>query len=167
MEQQGRWFAVPPCHYTQRLWQTSYNAGLRLYLNSLEKQSVQKLPGEVGRLHLAGFTAPPAPWRGSGFVFYPFIVIISALLSQCSVCVMCLLSLKRGWLSRTFVNIFKFSFVKRYIFNLVKRFYYQFSRKTLLKQIFCLSASCGQIFCLSVKREVSNERGRKESVERQ
>lgn len=40
--------------------QTSYNAGLRLYLNSLEKQSVQKLPGEVGRLHLAGFTAPPA-----------------------------------------------------------------------------------------------------------
>lgn len=28
--------------------------------SSLEKQSVQKLPGEVGRLHLAGFTAPPA-----------------------------------------------------------------------------------------------------------
>ncbi len=44
---------------------------------------------------------------------------------------MCLLSLKRGWLSRYFINIFKFYFVKRYIFNLVKRFYYRFARKTL------------------------------------
>lgn len=44
---------------------------------------------------------------------------------------MYLLSLKRGWLSRCFINIFKFYFVKRYIFNLVKRFYYRFARKTL------------------------------------
>lgn len=32
---------------------------------------------------------------------------------------------------KDFFNIFKFSFVKRYIFNLVKRFYYRFARKTL------------------------------------
>ena len=105
---------------------TAYNAGRRLHLSSLEKQSVQKLPGEVGRLMLAGLSAAPALCRGWDIVFYPFIVLISLC-----VCVMCLLSLKRGGLSRIFINIFKVFFVKRYILNYVKRFYYDFSKAAL------------------------------------
>ena len=92
---------------------TAHNAGWRLHLSSLEKRSVQKLPGEVGRLVLAGLSAAPALCRGWDIVFYPFIVV---LISFC-VCVMCLLSLKRGGLSRKLFNIFKFICVKRYILN--------------------------------------------------